>query len=258
MIGSAADPADARPSRRRDLVVLVAAVLAVALTARLGWWQLSRVAEKEALQASLDRRAAEPPLGNAELARDDAGAAAQWHRRVALRGTWLAERTVYLENRPMDRRVGFVVVTPLRLDGSSDAVLVQRGWAPRRFDDRAALPPVTTPPGPVVVSGTLQASPSRVYDLGGAASAAGPIRQNLDRASYGQEIGLALVPATVLETATAANPAEGLERRWAQPSTGVDTHRGYAFQWFALAATVVALYVWHRVLRHRRPVRPAR
>ncbi len=110
----------------RGIVVLVAAVAAAAITARLGVWQLSRAAEKEALQASLDSRGAAPPLAAAELARSAGEAAAQHHRRITLEGRWVGGRTVYLDNRPMDGRAGFYVLTPLALpDG--DAVLVQRG-----------------------------------------------------------------------------------------------------------------------------------
>ena len=46
------------------------------------------------------------------------------HRPVRLSGRWVAQATVFLENRQMGGRVGFFVVTPLRLQGSGvNAVL---------------------------------------------------------------------------------------------------------------------------------------
>eukprot|EP01137_Pigoraptor_chileana_P015814 Opistho-2@5394 len=102
-------------ARGRFLVVLLAAVLGVALTARLGFWQLDRAAQKRDWQAAVDARGQLPALGNAELATEPAAAEAQLHRRVRLRGEWLADKTVFLDNRPMGSRVGFYVVTPLRL-----------------------------------------------------------------------------------------------------------------------------------------------
>ncbi|RZL36532.1 MAG: SURF1 family protein [Rubrivivax sp.] len=225
----------------RRWLVLVAALLGAALTARLGFWQLDRAAQKLALQAAIDTEAAKPPLGNADLTE------APLHRSVVLRGSWVAERTVWLDNRPMDGRAGFYVVTPLRLAGRSDAILVQRGWAPRNQADRRQLPPLTTPAGEVEVMGRLAATPSRLYQLGDAST--GAIRQNLDAAAFGTESGLALLPLTVVQTSARAD--DGLLRHWPAPDTGLQKHYGYAFQWFALCALILSLYVWFQLLRPR-------
>jgi surfeit locus 1 family protein len=259
-------PDGARPGwRRSGAVVLVAVLATAALGVRLGVWQLDRAAAKVDAQATLERQSALAPLGATELAVTAADAAVQVARRVRLEGRWRAEATVWLENRPLDGRVGFAVVTPLVLDapaadGRPAAILVQRGWAPRRFDDRAALPPVETPAGPVVVTGTLQPSPSRVLELGDPSlGASGPIRQNADAGSLARETGLRFLPATVLEADAEGNRAQGLSRHWPPPATGVDRHRAYALQWFGLAAAVLALYAWHTFLgprRHRRSGSP--
>lgn len=225
----------------RRWVVLVAAVLAAALTARLGVWQLDRAAQKVALQAALDAEAAKPAIDNAAL-----GGEGQLHRRVVLRGHWLAEHTIWLDNRPMDGRSGFFVVTPLRLAGRGDIVLVQRGWAPRNQLDRQRLPVLATPAGEVEVQGRLAASPSRLYELG--EGAAGVIRQNLDPAAFAAESGLKLLPLTVVQTAAAD---DGLSRHWPAPDLGLQKHYGYAFQWFALCALILVLYVWFQLVRPR-------
>ncbi len=232
----------------RGIVVLVAAVAAAAVTARLGVWQLSRAAEKEALQASLDSRGAAPPLAAAELARNAADAAAQHHRRISLQGRWVGGRTVYLDNRPMDGRAGFYVLTPLALpDG--DAVLVQRGWVPRDAADRSRVPEVATPEGPVSVEGRIAPPPSRLFELG--AEGQGAIRQNLDLDAFGRETGLRLRPLSVQQTDAAGAPADGLLRRWPAPAVDVHKHYGYAFQWFALASLITGLYVWFQLVRPR-------
>jgi surfeit locus 1 family protein len=170
------------------------------------------------------------------------------HRTVALRGTWVAERTVWLDNRPMDGHAGFFVVTPLRLAGSGGAILVQRGWAPRNQADRGQLPPLTTPTGAVEVTGRLAATPSRLYELG--TGSGGAIRQNLDPAAFAVESGLALLPLTVVQTAP-AGADDGLLRHWPAADLGLHKHYGYAFQWFALCALIVGLYVWFQLLRPR-------
>ena len=223
--------------------MLLAALLGATLTARLGVWQLDRAAQKIALQAAIEAEAGKPALTQAEV-----GGEGQLHRRVALRGTWAAERTIWLDNRPMDGRTGFFVVTPLRLAGRDDAVLVQRGWAPRNQLDRQQLPPLPTPPGEVAVEGRLAASPSRLYELG--EGSAGTIRQNLDPAAFAVESGLKLLPLTVVQTA-ADTPDDTLLRHWPAPDLGLQKHYGYAFQWFALCALIVGLYVWFQLIRPR-------
>lgn len=235
-------------ARARGLVVLVAAVVAAAVTARLGVWQLSRAAEKEAVQASLDSRGALPPLPAAELARSAAEAAAQHHRRITLEGRWVGGRTIYLDNRPMDGRAGFYVVTPLAL-ADGDAVLVQRGWVPRDAADRSRVPPVDTPESPVRIEGHIAPPPSRLFELG--AEQQGAIRQNLDLDAFGRESGLRLRPLSVKQADAPGAPTDGMLRRWPVPAVDVHKHYGYAFQWFALASLITSLYVWFQLVRPR-------
>ena len=243
---SGADPVE--PTWRKA-VVLVATLAAVALALRLGVWQLDRAAQKVALQAALEARGREPPLAAGDLARDAEAVARQAFRRVRLAGAWVGERTVYLDNRQMDGKVGFFVVTPLRLEGGRESVLVQRGWVARNFDQRTLLPAVATPPGRVEVAGRVAAAPSRMLELDAAAS--GPIRQNVEVASFARETGLELLPLAVIEDATSSPSHDGLERHWPPPATDVQKHYGYAFQWFAIAAAIAVLYVWFRIVRPR-------
>ena len=240
---------------RRGAVVLVAAVLAAALTARLGWWQLDRAAQKNQLQAAMDSRRALPPLVQADLAADATAAAAQHHRAIALQGQWVAEHTVYLENRQMKGVPGFFAVTPLRLDDGT-AVLVQRGWLPRDIADRMRI--VAAPPaaGRVQVRGFVAPPPGRLYEFDAAAS--GAIRQNLPVDAFARETGLRLRPLSVQQRDDASQPSDGLMRQWSAPASGVHKHYGYAFQWFALSALILGLYVWFQLIRPRRfsPVAP--
>ncbi|MFT3664723.1 SURF1 family protein [Piscinibacter sp.] len=237
-------------TRARRLVVLAAALAGVALTARLGVWQLSRAAEKEAMQAALLARGGEAPLAQAELARTHDAAEAQRHRRIVLQGRWIGGRTIFLDNRPMDGRAGFYVVTPLALEGGEgDAVLVQRGWVPRDAADRTRVPELASPGGVVRIEGRIAAPPSRTYELG--AEGQGAIRQNLDLDAFARETGLRLRPLSVQQADGAGAAADGLLRHWPAPALDVHKHYGYAFQWFALAALISGLYVWFQLVRPR-------
>jgi surfeit locus 1 family protein len=224
-------------------LITLGTVLAVASTLALGRWQLSRAAQKEALQASIEAQATLPPLdGPALILR--AGQAAELQRRVTLRGHWLAAHTVFLDNRQMNSKPGLYVVTPLQLEGSPAVVLVQRGWVARNFIDRTSLPRIETPPGVIEIQGRIVPPPSKLYELGGPEM--GRIRQNLDMTRFSAELGVPLLPVSVQQMGAAS---EGLLREWPQVATGVATHYGYAFQWFALSALIAILYVWFQIVR---------
>ena len=239
-----------RPERRQGFwLITVAAVLVVSTGIALGRWQLDRAAQKEALAAQLTQRLAAPPVPEADLLAATASGDGQalWHRQVQLQGEWVATGTRFLDNRQMNGRPGFFVLTPLRLAGGQ-AVLVQRGWVPRDFQDRNRVPAVDTPGGRVALVGRLAPPPARLYELG--EGGAGAIRQNIDLAALAQETALPLLPLSVLQTADAR---DGLLRDWPAPEAGVHKHYGYAFQWFGLAALFAFLYVWFQFIApHRR------
>ena len=248
------------PRQRSLLVATMATVLGAALTLRLGVWQLSRGHEKEAIHAAIIARQAQAALDTVAVLKDKT-VFTQLHQGVRLEGQWLPQYTVYLENRPMQGRSGFIVLTPLQLDKHT-TVLVQRGWIPRHQQDRTLLAPIETPQGQVHVKGRIALGPSEVMDLGDKTNAIvntttaqtarqSPIRQNLNLADYSHETGLSLV-GTVLQTD--AN-AEGLQRNWPEITAGVEKHWGYAFQWFALAVVQLLLYFWYQWIK---PYRHAR
>ncbi len=178
------------------------------------------------------------------------------HQPVRLQGRWLAQHSVYLDNRQMKGKPGFYVLTPLALDGSDAVVMVQRGWVPRNFVDRERLLPVQTPSGTVQLEGRVAGAPPRLYELAGAQPAPGSsvIRQNLDLAAFSAQTRLPLVPFTVLQTGLAS---EGLLRDWPHIASGTGKHYGYAFQWFGLCALLAVLYVWFQIIAPWRSRRAA-
>ncbi len=231
---------------RRFWIVTLATVFTLVVTASLGRWQLQRADQKLSLQAAMDARAALSAWTETDLlqAKDPRAA---WYRPVRLRGHWVPQASVFLDNRQMDGRPGFFLVTPLRLADSDRAVLVQRGWTPRDFIDRSRVPAVPTAGGEVVLEGRLAPPPAKLYELG--ASAPGPIRQNIELASLASEFRLDLLDASVLQTSEAG---DGLSRQWPRIETGVDKHHGYAFQWFGLCALAAVLYLWFQLISPRR------
>lgn len=229
------------PSLRFWLLTFAALVVAGS-TFALGQWQLRRADQKETLQAAIEAQKMLPALDNRALAATK-NIADQIHKTVSVQGLWQSDRTVYLDNRPMGGKTGFWVLTPLALQGTSQVILVQRGWVLRNFNDRALLPDVQTPTGVVTVTGRIAPPPSKLYEFKGEDT--GRLRQNIDLRAYQMETGLPLLDVSLLQT---GGPSEGLLRDWAAPNLGVDKHYGYAFQWFGLCALVVGLYGWYQVI----------
>lgn len=237
----------------RFALLASASLFVLVATLSLGHWQMSRAEQKQARQAAIEQAALLPPLDNAAFfsAPDPQHL---MHRRAAMQGRWLAKGTVYLENRQMNAKPGFFVYTPLKPEPAGPMVLVLRGWAPRHFQNRTQLPPISTPEGLVQVQGSVAAPPSKLYEFSGAEQ--GPIRQNLDMAGYSAELGQPLFALTLRQTGVAS---EGLLRQWPSIDLGVEKHQGYAVQWFALAALVASLFTWFQIvrpLRSRRSQQP--
>lgn len=203
-----------------------------------GQWQTRRAAAKEAIAVQLAQRAAEPllALDARRLPADDAA-----YRKLSVRGEFVPNWPVYLDNRPYRGMAGLYVLMPFRIAGSQMHVLIARGWVPRNPANRTQLPAIQTPAGMVAVQGMARRNPGRLLQLGKQdALRPGAILQNLEISGFAQASGLQMQPFLLEQTS--ALP-DGLVRDWPQPSSGIDKHRGYAFQWFALAAMAFVFFV---------------
>ena len=214
----------------------------IALTVWLGLWQLHRAEEKEARQLVFDSRMAEAPL---RLTGPVPSADPLLFRRVHAEGDWLADRQIYIDNQIHEGRAGFAVVTPLRLRGTSAAVLVNRGWTPRG-NEYPRAPRIGVPAGPASVDGLAVTPPARFIELS-KDTVAGDVWQNLSIDRVRAATRLDLLPIVIL-----ADPAApGLQPFTERPDAGAARHREYELTWFALAATTFVLWLVLNVKRSR-------
>ena len=213
----------------------VAALAGIALTVSLGNWQTRRAEEKIALARDLDDAARHAVLA---LSPQTVDAHDYEFRRVSARGEYAAKYTILLDNKVLNGNAGYQVVTPLRMAGGDMYVLVNRGWVATGLR-RDILPQVPTPSGTQTVEGIALVPSSHFFELD-AKTVEGSVWQNLVLARYANWSGLRLQPIVLQQTSDAA---DGLVRAWGRPDTGVNMHRGYAFQWYALATTILITYV---------------
>ena len=194
-------------SFRPRLWALALALAACATGIALGNWQTRRAEEKLAAAAALESR------------------------RVSLRGVFRPELTVLLDNKMRNRRVGYEVVTPLRLADGTHA-LVNRGWFAR--DAKEPAPPK----GEVRIECLALERLPHALRLGEESKSR--VRQNLDVPDFARETGLALQPGVIEQH---SDDGDGLLRDWPKPDFGVEMHKSYALQWYSLAALAVVLLV---------------
>jgi surfeit locus 1 family protein len=218
-----------------------AAFAAITLTLAMGNWQSRRAEEKLALGHSLDDAARRAAL---VLPPRPVDAHDYEFARVSARGAYSARHTILLDNKVLHGIPGYQVLTPLNISGGDMYVLVNRGWVAAGAR-RDSLPQIRTPAGMEAVEGIALVPTSRILELD-TNTEEGIVWQNLVLARYAKWSGLKLQPVVLQQTSAAA---DGLVRAWERPDTGVERHRGYALQWYALAATILIAYV---VLSFRR------
>ncbi|MCE7033428.1 SURF1 family protein [Lysobacter sp. GX 14042] len=232
----------------------VLALLVAAGFARLGLWQSERAVEKQALLEAADHvltsRQARP------LAMADAPDRRQELDWVAGQGRFVEAPAVLLDNQMREGRPG---VRAYRLldTGQASWLLVELGWLPLPPDRR--LPAVARPGGEVDVAGLLAPPRSAGLRLGEPLGSRGDtlLMVRMDLQAVQDAVGhpvasrvLRLDPALPL----------GFERDLdLLPNTlPPEKHRGYALQWFGLAAAVLvtALLLTVRALRRTRRTEP--
>lgn len=210
---------------------------------QLGNWQLSRAREKESRQEQLDLLSRQPAvtLPATPVALEDFQ-----YRKVEAHGEYVPMHTIYLDNKIYQGIAGYNVVTPLRIGTSDMHVLVNRGWT-AADRDRSKLPQLSTPGGPIVVSGIASAAVQKTLELS-KEMVSGRVWENLDLERYRSATGLRLQPVMILQQ---SDIKDGLVRQWVRPDTGVGRNLGYALQWFAMAVAVLIIYLVLSVKRKR-------
>jgi surfeit locus 1 family protein len=240
--------------------------VAVALIAlgfiALGFWQLDRRAQRRAANANILARLEQPALRLDGGALDPAEADL---RRGVVRGTYDYDHEVVLRNQVHNELPGVDLLTPLRIEGSDAAVLVNRGYVPFEMSQPDQRRVFRAAAGPVEVRGILrrgQTRPSRFAPadptpVPGQAGVDAWFRVDIERIQ--EQVPYRLLPVFLEQEAAppagAAPPAAG-QPRFPRPEPDISLSEGphlfYAGQWFAFAALLVGGYLTRSRSRARR------
>ena len=233
--------------RVRSVLVAAVVLLAALVCVRLGFWQISRLHEKQTLNAALRQAQQSPPIVVGDrlppLARTR-------HRVIEVTGRFDERHQFLLSGRALGGEPGVEVATPLVLPAGGGAVLVNRGWLPSP-DAARARPQDAPEPGERTVRGLVEELRR---------GAGGPPVRMLERDSVtvwsarwlDADSLVGRIPYAVAGYALRELPGPGVsERPHRSPPRPYDEmmHVSYAAQWFLFAAILVggsAVLAWSR------------
>ena len=154
-------------------------------------------------------------------------------RKLCVRGKFIKQWPIYLENRPYQGRAGLYVLMPLQIENSSQVVLVVRGWMPRFFDDRNKISAITTLQQNIAIEGYVSQSAGKLLTFANEGiPKPGQLRLEVTPLEFEKALGLKVYPFYLLQTNVSE---DGLIRDWPFAPNDSAKHYGYAVQWFGLS-----------------------
>ena len=210
--------------------------LLILLFAALGTWQATRAVEKEATENQ--------HMNAGTLSLSEAITKNSRFSRIEASGHYDASRHILLDNQVWRGRAGVYVFTPFHTN-AGPTILVNRGWLPLP-PDRATMPEILTPQQEIVLKGMLNIVPVPGRVLG----AADQLQQDVwpQLVTYLNLADISDSLETPLQTwiiQLSKSEQTGFDGRdWKPVFLSSSRHKGYAFQWFALALTGFVMWVF--------------
>jgi len=226
----------------------VGALLLAALGfAALGRWQLERAEFHRAIVAAFESATLLPPLEQPV-----AEAEAFRYRTIRLRGRYVPESQVLLDNMTSNGSAGYQVLTPFRVDGVG-LVLVNRGWLPAS-PDRSLLPDIgIAAAGEIVVNGRVDRLPRAALELEAPASSTRAPVTVLSFPDFAAIEAVLGAPVHHFQLLLDAEAPEGFVREWSPQADRADRNIAYAVQWFGLALVALIIAAGMAVKGRRLP-----
>ncbi|MFZ2541970.1 MAG: SURF1 family protein [Gallionella sp.] len=224
---------------RPKLIPTLVTLATLPILVSFGLWQSNKADQKQALQDTYDARASQSAvrITSGHLSPEEFR-----YKKVVVRGQFDTANQILLDNQVYNEAAGYHVITPFQIESSRVYILVNRGWVPLGAD-RAVLPKISTPEGMLEIGGIATLPPSKIYELMQPESLNGgwqTIWQNMDLERYREAVPFQLQPVIIQMDKDSQG---GFVREWPRPDTRIQTHLGYAFQWFGMAVILVLFYV---------------
>lgn len=221
------------------LLVTLTTVLAIGFLVKLGFWQLDRAAEKQALFDDFNAAQAQAeslefaPLPQSTEALD----ALERFQPVQVTGTLLPDYLL-LDNQVYEGKVGYQVIGLLQAPERASLVPINLGWVPVGLD-RSVLPELALPNEELTVKGWFYRPNMDTFSLADqiVEPDGPPWRvQQLDFDAISDALALPIAATVVLLSET---EGYGWPRSWQPQVMSPEKHQAYALQWFSLAVALL-------------------
>jgi cytochrome oxidase assembly protein ShyY1 len=166
------------------------------------------------------------------------------YARVAATGHYDNAHSFLLDNRMLHGRFGYEVITPFILQSAASGevlhLLVNRGWI-EGDPARRQRPAIAAVEGEVRLSGYVYRDTTKLTFFGNGTEQEWPkLVQNLIVEDLQQRLGQSVYPFILRLDAGAPG---ALRAEWQIVSMGPERHIAYAVQWFAMALTLVIVWL---------------
>ena len=239
---------------KKWIIPTILIVLGMVLLVRLGFWQLDRLQQKRDFNALMAERWRSEPLNltTKSLPADPAGFKDLEYRRVAAQGQWDYDHQILISNQTFQGTAGYVVVTPLVLEGNR-AVLVARGWIPADQAEPAALAQLAEKDGlgsstPII---GLARKSQGLPNGGVSTPVATPQREwyRIDIPAIQGQMPYQLEAGYLEQMPEAGRVYDAMPIRSEPIALDEGNHLSYAIQWFTFALVLGFGYIM--LVRHR-------
>lgn len=209
-------------------------LLLLPLMLSLGFWQLERAEEKRQLQALFQQRHDRGPVAIELL---EASADLRY-QPVSLRGEYINDKLIFLDNRIYRGQFGYEIITPFKLAGSDLVILINRGWLQGDVS-RRTLPGINTVNNSVELIGEVYVQQGQMLALGKEQVMAWPrVVQSMDVSGLKDTFDARLFPYTV--RINEFSPGH-YQPNWVVVNIQPAKHTAYAVQWFAMSFTLLLI-----------------
>jgi surfeit locus 1 family protein len=219
---------------------LIILMICIPLFIKLGLWQYNKAELRKEIQssynASLDQDALVLPDNLTDV---DA-----WkYKKVKVKGQYETKYQILLDNQVEENVAGFHIITPLRLDGSNDYVLINRGWVAGGAN-HTDTPTINTPDHSLEIIGFVWVPSKKIFSLesDNEKSSWKTVWQHMDMERYQKSIPIHILPL-VIKLDSKSN-AGGFVRKWQLPASKIATNMGYAYQWFGFTIASILIFLF--------------
>ncbi len=203
----------------------------------LGVWQLHRYHFKKELLATYQKNLTTKPEPFQQI---NQNADVQF-QRVVVKGDYLNDLTMLLQDQFHNDQVGYDVITPVRIPGEKKLLLVDRGWVEK--PQNSDLPIIAATKGHPPIMGYLKMLGEYQFILGDnilAPTQRPIVMQKIDVNELSRITNQEYFPFILRLDAQASN---GYVRDWVVTTVMPERHMGYTVQWFALALVLLIAYL---------------